>query len=104
MKLVIILPCLFPCGAPRGGHHRVIVHSPYSFIGHSADGPAQKGPGRLQRGLVGDCSRSVSAGPLTTKELGQAVGGGSAADLWDPRLGCLDTCVLVCLVADLGRI
>ena len=28
----------------------------------------------------------------------------SAADLWDLRLGCLDACLFVCLVADLGRI
>ena len=26
-----------------------------------------------------------------------------AADLWDPRLGCLDACLFVCLVSDLRR-
>ena len=27
----------------------------------------------------------------------------SAADLWDPRLGCLDACLFACLVLDSGR-
>ena len=26
----------------------------------------------------------------------------SAADLWDPRNGCLDDCLFACLISDLG--